>query len=807
MSEQQTNLQPANSSKLLELNSQLNLANGIYQNTSTQIRDSRLSSYIQGAVNDSLDNAQDQSLYSIDIEKLLLTDELRTAFTPAPVNFLLSFDFSNIGHTLDLTQGFGGATHFLADKVSTIDCVRVDSGHARLSAKRCSAFSNISYISEDIAQLKFPKKHYDLIVISQLESLELDKTEQSFLLEELRRSLSTSGRIVISVKNRDRLNKWVSMGQDSIAYKSLYSDETDTYYNEAELNHLITAAGFIHSDVYASFSSSQGIQNIFSKPYLANNPHSLNHFNRLGGFDNNRLNEYLLFKNLLSERNEVFNFASRFLIIAGASAQATQGLCNNDFAHYSGIGRKPQWRATTQSKHGSNQVSKTLIHERYQNVSEDVKLPIQLSQTTAPQTFQPGPLLLDKWLSALLEPEPVSALKTQISQYLTWLRRFEKEPDFCSRAYDALPFNIIVDAEGQFNTIDPEWLINTQFDADFVLFRALFWFAFENKALMNALAKQSGAATIGLFVLHFMDNIEHLSELSQYVEMEEVIQRQIGQNFRNKSVEYALLQTFDGEPIIERLQPACQISWSNDAGIVDEHNSVFMLWNASRQEQTLSIQLPALVDEKNILRVDPIASMGIFRFSSIKLLSNDNSSLWALNSTDEIAASAKGLNVSPINREIEKGQVSATHFIALNEDPHFLFDLKEVQHLQSASRIEITFALIHNQYYDNALMTLSRAVSAQNSALSQQISVLDTKQADLEYLASKLKNIDQHRQSLQASMHEANQAHEEHAKNLTQALNAQIERNQQLENNPLIKVILRIRRLVSSGLGLFAAKK
>ncbi len=107
MSEQQANSQSEKHSPLLELNPQLNLAGGVYQNTQTQIRDSRLSSYIQGAVNDSLDNAKDHSLYSIDIEKLLLTDELRSAFSPAPTNFLLSFDFSGINKTLDLTQGFG----------------------------------------------------------------------------------------------------------------------------------------------------------------------------------------------------------------------------------------------------------------------------------------------------------------------------------------------------------------------------------------------------------------------------------------------------------------------------------------------------------------------------------------------------------------------------------------------------------------------------------------------------------------------------------------------------------------------------
>ncbi len=807
MSDKQPNEELAASSKssrsdldrstLLELNPQLKFAGGVFQNIDTQIRESRLSSYIQGAVNDSLDHSDDHSLHSTDIEKLLLTDELRSAFSAAPVNFLLSFDFNNIGNTLDLTQGFGGTTHFLADKVANIDCVRIDLGHARLSAKRCSAFNNINYVSEDIAQLTFPEKYYDLIVISQLESLELEKPAQASLLENLNQSLSDQGRIVISAKNRDRLSKWVSKGADAIAYKDLYLDETNADYNEAELNQLFTKAGFAHTDVYASFSAPLAIQNIFSKQYLNDNQFSLNHFSRLGGVGHTGLNEYLLFKNLARERGEVFGLASRFVMIAGASSDATQKLCNNDFAHYSGLGRQAQWRTTTQCKHGTAQVTKTLLHKNHQTTAKEAKSSIQLSQKTDPQVFETGLLLLDKWLAALLEPDPVSSLKAQISDYLNWLKEFEKASDFSDRAYDALPFNIIVDAQGAFKLIDPEWSIDAVFEADFVLFRALFWFAFENKALFKELAKQSGASTIGLFVLQFMDSIDSLDDLSRFVAMEEIVQRQIGQNFRNKSIKYALLQTFDGEPVHERLQPACQVSWSDKAGIVDEQHSVFILWMASTKDQNLIGKAPLMVEGKHVLRVDPIASMGIFKFSSIKLRASDGHVLWEINSTEDIINASEGLNVSPVTRKSDNGSTNASHFIALNEDPHFLFDLSNVEKLQHVESLEITFALIHNQYYDNALATLSQALSEQNVALGRQLSVLDTKQAEIDFLSAKLENIDHHRQVLQASIHTANHAHEAHVNELNNTLQAQFSRIQQLENNLMFKVFHRIKRAFS----------
>jgi SAM-dependent methyltransferase len=780
-------------SKVLERNPQLSLLNGVYQNTSTQIRDSKLSSYIQGAVNDSLNNSSDHSLHSIEIEKLLLTDELRSAFSSATVNFLLSFDFTSIHNTLDLSQGFGGATHFLADKVGAIDCVRIDSGHASLSAKRCSAFGNINYISEDIARLNLPEKHYDLILISQLEALNLSKTEHLLLFRRLNNALTEKGVMVASVKNRNRLNKWMSQGSNSIAYHDLYRNECDTDYSETELESAVSAAGFAQSEVYASFSSPGSIKNLFSKAYLTLNPHALNHFNRLGGIDNDRLNEYLLFKNMLSEGRCIFSSASRFLLIAGASEGSRRRLYDNDFAHYSGLGRKPQWRATTECKSGSGIVKKTLVHKHYKSADQDPQPPILLNQVIEPQNFQSGPLLLDKWISALLDANPVDSFNTQVSIYAKWLRTIETEVGFQARAYDLLPFNIIVDQQGHFNSIDPEWVIDADYDAEFIIFRALFWFAFENKALVKPLAKQSGASTIALFILKFMDSVEELNELNKYVEMEEVIQRQIGQHFRNKSVEYALLQTFDGEPAPKRLKPVCQISWSDDAGIVDEHNSVFLVWKSHNQTQTLCVEGPPVLGEKDVLRIDPIADMGIFGFSSMRLLAQDNTVLWELKSSSEIANASQGLNVQPV---LEADQ-NIGHFIALNDDPHFLFDLKTIPHWQDTSKIELTLSLIHNQYYDNALSSLSHGLSEQNVALGKQIGVLDSKQAEIQYLSSKLANIDQHRQALQAGLHQAKIDHEEHNKNLNDALNLQIERNQQLERDPIIKTVLRCKRLLN----------
>jgi len=792
--EQQSKQNVRQGSALLEANPQLKLANGVYLNIDTQIRESAFSNYVRQTVSDSYDSCSDLSLFSVDIEEVLLTDEIRTALSPAPFNFLLSFDLKGMGHTLDLTQDFGGVSHFLADKVNSIDSVKIDIAQAHLSAKRCASYNNITYISEDISELVLTENNYDLIIVSQLEDLNLNKQEQIDLLKKLQLALSKTGRLVVTVRNRDRLTKWTSLGSGKTAYQALYQNETVSDFTLAELETAFKGAGFLHWDSYANFSQGRAIQNLLSREYLTTNAHSLNHFNRLGGIDNNKLNEYLLFKNLYEERGQVFDLASHFIVVAGVSATRSQQLCNTSFAHFSGIGRKPQWRTTTECKKGSDKVTKTSLHPNFVNANNS-NSNIKLSQTTATQEFKNGNLLLDDWLSALLADSPSTRLKELIAEYSLWLSELEKNGGLDSKAYDVLPFNIIVnqqDKERVFNIIDPEWLVETEFNKDFILFRALFWFAFENKPLLKELAEQTGLLTIGLFVLHHMGSLDSLEQLGQFVEMEEEIQRQIGMNFRNKSIEYALLQTFDGEPLQERLQPACQISWSDDAGVVDEHNSVFILWKSSEQEQILKSTSPSFVEGKNVLRLDPVASMALFKFSSLKLIAKDNTVVWQLNSAAEIANTSKSLNVSLV-----ENTNSEHHFVALNEDPHFLFDLSKVKNLDIIEKIEVTFALLHNQYYDSSLAALSRAVGEQNTALFQQVGILDTKQAQIETLSAKLEHTEQHRQALHLRVHEIQQAHEEHINNLRLSLETQVERFQQLRNNPIVRIILKAKRFFS----------
>ncbi|MFT7525382.1 MAG: hypothetical protein ACI9LY_000518 [Arenicella sp.] len=782
-----------NSDSLLTANPQLVFANGVYHETESQVRETSLSHYVRTYTHDIFTSADDRSLLSVELEALATTDELRQAFSPAPHYFLLALELEKeLNNVLDLSQDLGGVSHYLSSKAALVDSIKVDIGRANIAAHRCRKLANVKHISEDLAALKFPDQHYDLIIVGNLSDLGLNQTELQTFLQRLNQTLGKEGCLLFVNENKNRLDKWLSKGSHRIPYRDLYYDSNTINLSYPELTQLLNDSGIAHANFFASFSSANKISNLFAQDYLQNNANAVNHFNRIGAIDNGELNEYLFFKNL-ADQHSYFTNASSYVVIAGSDLASVNGLCQNNFTHFPGTGRKAQWRTVTANKRGTNLVSKTPIldeESRFKRLNESSSEPVLVQDISSKQFYQ-GPLLLDEWLSMALHND-TSGLGTLINEYATWLRSLEQEEKFTDVAYDLLPFNIIVEGEKrdrQFKIIDSEWQLKTQYSADFVLFRALFWFAFENKAILKSIAYTTKLTSIGLFVCHFMDGINTVSDLQEFVELEENIQRQISSNFRKKSVEFALNQLFNSDSlIVQSKQPACQVSWGNSAQVFDEANSVFLNWNKSSQRQSISADLAA-ADDLNILRVDPIASTGIFEFSAITLRDQEQNIIWQLESSDDIIANSTHRNLSTVANKAQ-----ANSFIALNNDPHFLFDLSSVLDLRKIANIELDFALTHDENYDNALATLSHIVNEQNSALVEQANGINEKLAQIEVLQAELINVRNHRAEIKSNLHQTKQATATQIQQLTEHV-------ANLEHAIMMRPLSRVKRLINRLIG------
>lgn len=790
--------------KLLESNAQLELKNGIHQNGGELFRDSTLSNYIQIAVAEVFEKVSDKSLFSLDIEQHTNTDELKSALSLSQFRFLQTFDLSKVDTVLDLSEDFGGVAHFLADSVGSVEAVKLDPDLARLSTLRCANKPNVCHISEDLDLLTFPPNHYDLIIIGQLEALRLTADQQTSLFTRLQASLSEKGVLVVNALNEQRLSKWLNassaIGSDQLAYADLYRSSTLdeqaplVEQSRKRLRDALRSSNFAAIDIHANFSTGKACKALFSENYLMANVNSLNHFYRLGSLGDSNISELLVYKKLVAEKQNLVDYATRFLLIAGQSSQHTRKLYDNDFSHFPGAGRKSHWRTITSRTRSAQTVSKTAA---YPEQTADSKL---VTQNLEPQPFCKGSTLIIEWLQAILDCQE-DAFKELVNEYQEWLDNFAEQADFTTLAYDLLPFNLLLSPRGarSFEIIDTEWQINTDFSADFVLFRALFWFAFENKSLLKIYAEKNDIYSIGMFIVHYMPSVHQIDELAPFIELEESIQAEINSNFRANAVKNALLQNFSDTP--EYIDAPLEMTavWGDADGKMHEQNTQSANWRKESNRQKVEIALANYQPESPILRIDPMASAGAFELTSISISDSSGSVLWSSETEDQTT------ELIQTNGLLSSNGI----FTALNDDPHLLVDLSAVQGIEKAALVCVEISWVWGQHYSATLNSLSQAVSTQNTAMVAQSHRLDQYRADIEYKAQRIDDLLGHRSDLERMVKTAEETVKQKQREINQLnarLHAQIERNDELHGYLLMRPTTRAKRVARRTLDRISGK-
>ena len=730
--------------KLLESNAQLKLDGNYYRDTTILERESALSSYLQTKVPDFLDEVADKSLFSLDIEAAADTNELRAAFSLSQFRFLQAFDYSQVSNALDLSEDLGGVAHYLSTQVDSVESIKIDSGAAYLSAHRCAREKNICFVSEDLNKISFPKKRYDLIVLGQLEALKLSIKGLNALLKKLKAALSENGVLVVNAINQQRISKWFdadSITPDSADFTDLYQYESNSdkvvEQNRKQLRDTLLDCQFSTVEFHSNFSKGVNCHNLFSEDYLVGHRNVLNHFYRLGSISNPQINEYLLYRKFIKENKNLVDMANRYLVIAGNGYQHTRQLYNNDFSHFPGGGRQAQWRTITSRSRAAHEVIKKPV---YPGVDPATRL---LTQNLEAHPFHTGRILVGDWLQAILENDHTQFTQL-VEEYYDWLTELESTKDFDKIAYDLLPFNIVVDDtndQRNFKTIDTEWQLNAPFSADFVLFRALFWFAFQNKPLLKAYRTPNDVYSIGMFVVNHMPNANQVNDLHEFVKLEERIQADIDHSFRANAVNHALFQSFDDEVKASETPLRLQVFWGNDGGVMDMQNSVVTDWQKSTALQTVEVELPPYSASRPVLRIDPMMTSGAFRFTRLALRNKAGEIIWELNSAAEINRMAElfGTSVSGDEHDI---------FIALNDDPNLRFDLKDVKMISNASHLCAELAWVWGDNYSAAIATLSQAVSAQSSALISQTFRMNEYLADIKFQQARINDLLSHKETM-----------------------------------------------------------
>lgn len=714
---------------------QLAKENGIYVDAQ-RVRPDSLSSYLTITVPKLFSRVSDLSLFSYELEQALDTPELLHEFDGAAHNVLRVCDFDSIGqrkNALDLSQDMGGASHFLAKYFSSVDSVFTCLGRANQAVTRTAVLDKVSVFCLDVEEIEYSQASYDFIYLGGLDQLGLSKAQGLNLIQRLTRSLSKGGILVFNSLNYDRLSKSLSTRryahQAQTPYLEIYQDQADTGINLEDLDAFLDSFQSNQVAVYASFSAKGTQNNLFAQEYLDDNPNALNHFYRLGSIDNDQLNEYLLYKKLTTDGHDLISYASSFTVMMGDEHADLARLYDNDFTHFPGRSRLPQWRAITFKPSAETTVYKHVIDTDY--AERKVEISELIAQQTSPQPFESGQLLIDQWLQTVLHND-AKRFEQLVKEYYDWLESIQADEDFNASAYDLLPFNIIVSEEGYFRAIDPEWKVHTDINPSFVLFRALFWFAFENRAMMIDFADTWSFSTLGGFVRHYLNFVSTDQDIHDYIQLEEQIQKNISHEFSAGSIAAAMQHGFSAQVAISSAETVrSEITWADKNDVFDQANTVSKEWRAASSPQELVIAFKTFDGSKRRLRVDPIDNSGVFSIQALSLLDTNERIVWQLDPVSESAVPCQLQNMVTVDQ-------SNACYAALNDDPFFLFDLSEIPQLEQVASVRLSLSLHCDPIFQNALSQLQKLVDEQAQSLLTENNKGHERQADNDILTARL---------------------------------------------------------------------
>ena len=654
-----------------------------------------------------LSGLDDASSFSVEVEALVTDGQYINILRPQS---MLGFDFSKIETALEISNDYGNLCRFMAENTAATDSIKTNKNAARAAAYRCADLANIGIVNAEFDAINIPENYYDLIVLSDVESMTTDSQSIEELFVRLTKALTTNGVLAFNTQNPEPISAWFNQDQP-IPYADLYGTLANRLSQQQWLS-ILQKVGLSANSEYCVLPNSKNPRTLLAKDYVESNKGAVNHFYGAGFTGSANVNEYLLFNELSKTRN-LYELCDSYLIIAAKSEKSITSFYNNDFSHFSSPGRRSQWRTLTTKLKGQSDVNKqSLFDQSSQSASNN--LGISLSQNLAAQQYQAGQSLAGQWLESLVHQQTATKFEQHIKDYAVWLE--SHSADLKGSLYDILPFNLIVDGQGEYQIIDPEWQVETAISAEFVLFRALFWFGFHNRQLLRTVASEYGLFALTDFVSFGLELAGYQSDLKGFIQLETTLQSAIEKQFNQDAIDETLRLPIAGQVANDKnlMQPKAQVFFYDAVSGFDFENSVTVTTNKLAVPELLSFNLTGLDLTRTTLRIDPVDRGGFFRLSNLQILDKNKSQLWSLSSERDIVAAAE------LSNAVFSGSHLGSLFIALNDDPQLVFDLSAVSNIDNAASLDFSLTYHSSIDYTLAMQQLGNSALLQQQFISAQ---------------------------------------------------------------------------------------
>ena len=576
-------------------------------------------------LSDIIFNAIDHSSTSVELEKKIQGWVTEYHLSPQRSNLLRYLEFDGKTTMLELGCGCGALTRYLGELGLSVDAIEGSQNRAMVAKERCRHLENVSIAACNFHDISFPDNHYDLIsFVGVLEYAGRfsgnEKTAEQAVLHSLRKcipSLTENGAIIIAIENRLGKKYFDGSGEDhyGLAFEGIrgyphYSgiktwsrNEWIDILNKAEL----------HYSFHYPFPDYKLPSLVLNDKYVETNQNAWVHLTSISSRDYHNLitpHYELRFWEYAQRSGVLGSFANSFLIIASPNKSATNDIAPNDFAHFSGLNRKPVYRTQTRKPNCASLVNKLPLY------TIDKPVTNFLEQNTKTEKWIAGAPLSNLWIKQLEKKPFLETINSLSSTYFSYLQSRFLDGKNTGLLVDLLPMNIIVDDSNNWTSFDHEWNYSLPtLDHKFVFFRGLFYFFEMAHIFLTTIDRKLPSITLMDILMICFNNvgIDLTHNITKYIDQEDELQQNILNDMHGSSAKDILTLEL-GKPRIP-----VQLFWTKTVNDFSESQSQTKLISIGHNFQTLIFTLPTAAKSSNIFRVDPGITPGLFKIMFMEL--------------------------------------------------------------------------------------------------------------------------------------------------------------------------------------------
>ncbi len=493
-------------------------------------------------------------------DRSVLSTELRAACTDWPTHYHLSPQRANLlrplepilkGRILEVGAGCGALTRYLGECGADILALEGSPRRAAIAAARTADLANVTVVSEHFQKFTSDECFDAILLIGVLEYANLfisSPVPALAMLEQVRSLLAPGGKLIIAIENQLGLKYFAGapedhIGQPMYGIEGRYRHNQPQTFGREKLTALVQQAGFPGTTFFVPLPDYKLPTSVITPAGLADTDFDAAAL----AWQTVRMDMQLPARPHFSlERTwpQVFtnglglDLANSFLVVATPYAELSF-VDRKTLAYHYSTNRLAAFCKETRFVKTAPETMSVIYRRLIQTAASVVKQTDY--QLTLPESspYIRGVPLVKRLIDLISEPgEKVQQFTAFCKDYIDLLRQLLKESEdhehagvayelksidekIPGRYIDAIPQNLIVDAQGNCTYIDAEWCAEQSLELGYLLFRSMLY---QIQGLFDfSLVHEQGISTPKHFIMQVLQQCDlpiTEADFARYVALE-----------------------------------------------------------------------------------------------------------------------------------------------------------------------------------------------------------------------------------------------------------------------------------------------